>query len=529
MKKLKCTLAAILIGLTSCLFGACSTEEEQPSVTTTQNTQTFITIVSQIQDSVTVDDGSKIEVALLVYDYLNEAEKGNPDVSASKTRLDELKTKYDIVKAADDAAKEIARENKRVSDFIDAVNSLPSKLKLSDRETIDELKEKYAQLKEESKVKSEVYAAHSKLLEADEKVAALEEAARQEVIKNTAEKFIESVKELLEAIDEAEADDRDQAILDAGNTIKNLYDDYDEFDEEVKSFEGVAEAKEKLDKLNGEYVVLKDAKDVKDFLDLVKELSPVETKVTLQSESTINKAESSYKYMSDTAKAADGVAEAYGVLLQARAKYDELFAVAEAERIQIFIAAANAVGEKSGEVDILWFDVLDAASRAYDALAWDSHDLPEVKAAREIWNAAQKVFDQKGYKRIPMSEPVLVYSGDVPPHIVLQNHANMLNPIVELYELSSYTQISQYAKVWLNVYVGGNYIARGEVDTAKFIDSGHIIPGSEVVNVLKALSADHSEITSGTNFGFTLSVEDRENRFIPSAQTKVSDPKQYNW
>ena len=118
---------------------------------------------------------------------------------------------------------------------------------------------------------------------------------------------------------------------------------------------------------------------------------------------------------------------------------------------------------------------------------------------------------------------------DVPPHIVLQNHANMLNPIVELYELSSYTQISQYAKVWLNVYVGGNYIARGEVDTAKFIDSGHIIPGSEVVNVLKALSADHSEIASGTNFGFTLSVEDRENRFIPSAQTKVSDPKQYNW
>ena len=124
MKKLKCTLAAILIGLTSCLFGACSTEEEQPSVAVTQNTQTFITIVSQIQDSVSVDDGLKIEVALLVYEHLNDAEKGNPEVSACKTRLDGLKTKYDGVKAEADKQAEIKRENKLIEEFVNAVYDL---------------------------------------------------------------------------------------------------------------------------------------------------------------------------------------------------------------------------------------------------------------------------------------------------------------------------------------------------------------------------------------------------------------------
>ena len=530
MKKLKCTVAAILMGLTACLFGACITGDEQSSVAVTQNTQTFITIVSGIEDDVKVDDGLKIEVALLVYEHLNDAEKVNPDVSASKTRLDELKTKYDVAKAQADKEAENKGENKLVADFVSAVNALNlDKLKLEDEATVTELMEKYAQLKDESKSKGEVYSAYQTLLDADDKIAELKQAAYEAYVKATAEKFISAVEKLLEKIEEVDDKDRDKTILNEGNTLKDLYYDYGKFEDEIKTYEGVAEAKAKLDELNREYAVLKDAKDVKDFLALIEKLSPVETAVTLQSEDTISKAEGIYGKMSEAAKTAEGVAEAYEVLLQARAKYNELFAVAEAERIQIFIEAANKVRTNIEDVDILWFDELDAASEAYYALAYESHSLPEVQQAYERWNAAQKAFDKKGYKRITMTDPILVYSGDVPPHIVLQNHANMLNPIMELYGLSSYTEISQHAKVWLNVYVGGNYIARGEVDTAKFTDSGHIIPGSEVVNVLKALSTEHSEIASGASFGFALSVEDRENKFIPSAKTKVSQPKQYNW
>ncbi len=530
MKKLKCALAAILIGLTSCLFGACSTEEEQSAVTVTQNTQTFITIVSQIPDSVKVDDGLQIEVALLVYEHLNDAEKGNPEVSASKTRLDGLKTKYDGVKAEADKNAEIARENKLVADFIDAVDELSSKkLKLEDEETVAELMEKYEQLKDESKSKSEVYTAYSALLDAEDEIAELKEAARQEVIAATAKKFKDSVEDLLEAIEEADDKNKNQVILDAGDTIEDLYYDYDEFEDEVKAYAGVAEAKAKLDQLNEEYVVLKDAKDVEDFLKLVEALSPVETAVTIQSKDTVTKAEGIYKNMSTAAKTEEGVADAYEVLQQARAKYDELFAAAEEIRIQQFIEAANNVRTNIEDLDILWYDELEAASQAYYALDYKSLSRPEVQQAYERWNAAQRVFDQKGYKHIPMGEPNVVYSGDVPPDIVLQEHAKMLGPVVELYNLSSYTEISQYAKVWLYVYVDGTYIDRGELNTANFSNGGHNIPGSEIVKVLKALSAEYSEITSGANFSFAINFEDRENKYIPSAKTKVSQPKVYNW
>ena len=128
-----------------------------------------------------------------------------------------------------------------------------------------------------------------------------------------------------------------------------------------------------------------------------------------------------------------------------------------------------------------------------------------------------------------MSEPTLVYSGDVPPHIVLQNHANIWNPIISFYNLSSYTEISQHAILWLHVYVDGKYIACGEVNTASITADGHILPGSEVVNVLNKLSAEHSEIKPGASFSFAMSFEDRENRYIPSNKTKVSQPKVYNW
>ena len=526
MKKLRCALAAILMCLTACLCSACGTEERQPA-NVTQNTQTFITIVSQIQDKVTVDDGLKIEVALLVYDHLNDTEKGNPEVSASKTRLDGLKDKYDVVKAEADRQAEIKREEKLVANFINAVNELSiNKLKLSDEATVTALMEDYEQLKDESKSKSEVYAAYSKLRDAEDRIAELKEEARQEDIKATAEKFIETVEDLLKEIADTDEDERDEAILGAAIAFDDLYYEYDnEFEDEVKEYEGVAEAKEKLDGLYAQYCVLKDDKDVKDLKELAEKISPVEDKVTLASEDDIIKAEGIYDKMSAEAKAVEGVTEAYAIVQQAREKYDALFAVAENERIQIFIAAANNVRTDIENLDILWFDALDAASQAYYSLTYASQKLPEVQEAYARWNTAQKAFNNKGYKRIPMGEPTLVYSGDVPPHIVLQNHANIWNPIVQHYGLNSYTEISSQAKVWLNVYVNGVYIGHGEVDTTKLIDSGHIIPGSEVVGVLKALSAEHSEIVTGGSFGFTRSVEDRENRFIPSAQSKVSAPK----
>ena len=390
--------------------------------------------------------------------------------------------------------------------------------------------EKYGQLKDESKSKGEVYGAYQTLLDAEEKIAELKEAARQEVIAATAQKFIDSVEELLKTIEEVDEEDKDNAILSAGSTLKSLYYDYDEeFEDEVKDYDGVEEAKAKLDELKKEYDVLKAAKDVDDFLNLIKQLSPVETAVTLDSKRTVEGAEDLYENMSPEAKRTEGVAEAYAILLQARAKYDVLFAAAEEIKIQEFIEAANNVRTNIEDVDILWYAELEAARNAYFALDYNSQSLPEVQQAYERWDAAQRAFDQKGYQKIPMSEPTLVYSGDVPPHIVLQNHANIWNPVVAHYNLSSYAEISQHAILWLHVYVDGKYIACGEVNTASIIADGHILPGSEVVNVLNKLSAEHSEIKTGASFSFAMSFEDRENRYIPSNKTNVSKPKVYNW
>lgn len=515
MKKFICMLASIMICITALFCGACGDggeEETKPLIT--QNTQTFINIVADIKEPVTVDSGYKIEAALLVYDYLNADEKGNADVAASKTRLDGLKSKYDVVKAEADRLAEIAREEKLVTNFINAVNELPNKLKTDDRETINGLIEKYDQLKAESKQKTEVIDAYGKLTEADAKVAELEEAARLEIIKDTAEKFISAVEEI------------EEVTLETGTTLENLLYDFEDFDEDVKAYAGVAEAKTKLDGMYAEYSVMRDEEDVKNFKALVEALTPVEEKVTLENESAVTKAESAYKYMSDNAKNADGVAEAYAILQQAREKFDALFAVAEAARVQEFIAAANKVGTDTDNVDISWFDVLDAASKAYNALAWDSHDLPEVKEAFTRWNAAQTVFDRKGYKQIPMSDPSIVFSGDYPPHIVLQNVGNMVNPLLEFYNANSLSEISSKVTVWLNVYIDGVYIARGALDTT---DLALIIQNSKIQNILKNLSEEHSEIVSGGSFSFSFNFEDNKNEFIPSAKTKISANKAYTF
>ncbi len=515
MKKFIHVLASIMICITACLCGACSEGEEETKPLITQNTQTFINIVAQIQEPVTVDSGYKIEAALLVYDYLNADEKGNAEVAASKTRLDGLKSKYDVVKAEADKQAEIAREEKLVTNFINAVNELPVKLKTEDREAIDGLFEKYVQLKDESKQKTEVIDAYLKLKEADAKVAELEEAARLELIKETAEKFISAVEEI------------EEVTIETGTVLENLLYDYEDFDEDVKAYEGVAAAKSKLDDMYAEYSVMRDEEDVKNFKALVEALTPIEEKVTLENESAVTKAESAYKYMSDNAKNAEGVAEAYAILQQAREKFDALFAVAEAERVQQFIAAANQVGTDIENVDISWFDVLDAASRAYNALAWDSHDLPEVKEAFTRWNAAQTVFDKKGYKQIPISDPNVIFSGHtVDALIVLQNERNMINPVLEFYNADSLSEIADKVTLWLNVYIDGEYAGRGELSVTLL---GHEIAASHVQGVLRQVAADNDRVVSGGTFGFSFNFEDNKNEFIPSAKTKVSASKAYTF
>lgn len=524
MKKFTCAIAAILISVSACLCGACSNDEKQQQpATVTQNTQTFVTITAQIPDQVTVDYGYKIEAALLVYEYLNAAEKSNADVAAAKTRLDGLKTQYDVIKEEADRQAEAERENKRVEDFVYGVEDLPEKLKLADRYTVDELMEKYEQLKEESKEKRNVIAAYDALLEADKKITALEEAARQELIKATAEEFISAVEEIAEKIEKA--DNKNEAIFSEG-TISTLHEGYEKFEQEVKDFTGVAQAKAKLDEMYVQYKNLHDAADVEEFLDLVATLTPVENKVTLDSGVTITKAENAYKYMSDEAKNAQGVAEAYVLLQQAREKHDELFAAAEAIKIQIFIDAANKVGTDTENVDISWFDVLDEASQAYDALAYASHSLPEVKDAYARWNAAKKVFDRKGYERIPMSDPNVIFSNDNPPHIVLQNEDNMISSLLKFYNATTLSEISDKVTVWLNVYIEGVYVARGALEAT---DLSHIINNTKIQGILRNLSVENPEIVSGKSFSFSLNFEDKNNEFIPSAKTKISASKQYTF
>ncbi len=500
-------------------FAGCDTKPpvEPDDPTVTQNTQTFIGMVNKIQTPVAIESGANINVALLIYDALNDAEKSNPEVAQCKEKLDGYKATYDVLKAEADAKAEQERDERAKQRFITAVNNLPEKLTVRNRSDIIAAQELFYALKEELKTHAAVVDAYQRLDAADAEVTELERLAHEAEVREAAESFIAGVEEL-EALEEI--------TLEAEDAVEELQSRYENFDDEIKEYEGVEAAKAKLDAVAAEVKVLRDAADIEELIELAEALVPVE-EITLESERKIMTAESKYEYMSDEAKAGGGVAEALEKIAAARARYDELFAAAEKIRVEQFIAAANEVGTDIENVNIKWFDVLDKASAAYYALTDESQALPEVEEAFARWDAAQREFDKKGYKQIPISDPLLLFSGHTEnPFLVLQNENNIINPLLDFFKADGLYEIDDTVTVWLNVYVNGEYAARGALKPS---DLSHEIHPDKIKAALSAAAADSDKIVSGGSFQFTLSVEDNAGTYIPSRETKLSAAKAYRW
>lgn len=486
-------------------------ENEQP---VSQTAQSFVNLVMRIKTPITLDSGAEIDAGYVLYNHMPDSDKENTDVKDKKAVLDGYKSEYDVLKAAKDEEDLLARQALLIASFESAVQALPSKLSSADRESIDAALELYGQLSEQSKKEASVQYAYSRLVQANQTVSELEESERLAEIAAAAKEFIDGV----EAIGEV--------TLKSANDIEDLLYDYENLSQEVKEYTGVPEAKQRLDEALAEYIGLKDDDDVKNLKAAAAELSPVETAVTLDSKKTIESAEFLYEEMTEKAKAAEGVAEAYEIIVAARAKYDELYAIAEAERVEKFIEAANAVRTDIENVAIDWFDMLDAAGNAYRSLDYDSQSLPEVIEAFNRWDAAQTAFDRLGFQQLPMNDPKILFSGDYPPHIVLQMEENMLNPIREFYGKTSSGELDSLVNVWLNVYVDGEYQGKGQLN---FSDLGHIVVNSKIVDVLKGLSAENDKIVSGANYSFSIHFEDKNGEYIPSKKTATSASKVYMW
>ncbi len=521
-KKIMCAVIAVMMFVFTVVAAACGggSPDSGKEGAATQNTQTFVNTVTQIDENITLSSGPKIEVALTIYGLLNDSEKKNQQVIEYKTVLDGYKATYDVLKAAADKEEAERQQAKLAAQFVEEVDKLPNmnRLTIDDRAIVDGIKEIYDQLNDTFKAKAEVVAAYAVLAQADAKVTVLEKAAHEEEVRAIVKEFIEAVGKI------------EEVTLAAGKTIEDLLYDYEDFTDEIKNYEGVAEAKQTLDGYYAEYIVLRDENDVNEFKKLANALNPV-TSVTLESERTILNAEAAYRQMSDEAKNAEGVAEALVIVQKAREKFNELFAIAEKARVERFIELANQVRTDVENVDITWYDALYAVSTAYTALTSDSQELPEVEEAFNRWNTAQKAFDKKGYKQIPMKDPTIVYSGNYPPYLVLQNDSVMFNAVKEFFGVSTVGEISEYAIMWLNIYKDGVFIARGEIDlrSSSIEQNGHIIHSDAVQAVFRNVAADHPELVSGGRYGFSLNFEDREGEFIPSARTAVSKETVYTW
>ena len=501
---------------TAIICCSCNPQESQMS----QTAESFVNYVARIETPISVDSEASISAAYVLYDHLGETDKNNATVKASKETLDGYKTVYEELKAIKDEQDALAQQQAVQSQFLQAVAKLPaeSKLSVDDRTAIENAKSIYEQLNDDSKALAEIVSAYQKLQSADNTVAVLEENARLEQIASAAQEFIDAVNSLEDVTAEN--------YLESLYAVEDLLYEYENLPQEVKDFEGVGSAKEKLDSAYISCNVQKDQVDIASLKSYAEKFTPVATAVTLESKQDIVAAEAVYASMSENAKNATGVAEAYQTIVDAREKYDQLFAVAEQERIDAFISAANAIRTDVENVDITWFDALDKASNAYWALSFESQLLPEVEEAFERWDVAQLAFDKLGFQQIPMTDPNLLFSGDVPPHIVVQMEEYMLAPLREFYGVSTNGALSQYAIAWLNVYVDGVYVGKGEI---AFSDLGHIITNSKVVAVLKELAQTNSKVVSGASFSFSMHIEDRAGQFIPSNKTKTSAEKVYTW
>ena len=482
-----------------------------------QTAESFINLVIRIKTPITLDSEAEIEAGYVLYDFMNETDRADKTVRESKETLDGYKSEYDVLRLAKDEEETNEKQAVLRESFENAVSRLPalSNLTAENGADVDAAFAIYEQLNEETRAESSVQTAYGKLTAAREKVDEIEREERLAQIAETANGFIDGVNGI------------GTVTLESIDGIEDLLYDYEGFSDEVKNFAGVAQAKETLDTAYNKYLVLKDDKDVADLKAAAEELSPTDTAVTLESERAIINAEILYENMSQRAKGVEGVAQAYEVIVAARARYDELFAVAEAERVRVFIEKANAVGTDIENVDITWFDVLDEAADAYWNLTYESQKLPEVEEAFRRWDAAQSVFDKKGYERLPMNDPNVLFSGHATnPILVLQMEANMIDPLKEFYGVSSTAELSQCVIVWLYVYVDGECVGRGEIPASAL---GHEIAASYIQSVLSLLSAENEKVVSGGSFAFALSLEDKQGEYISSAKTKVSAEKVYTW
>lgn len=523
-KKILAILLAIVVLFGVFAMSACEEEMPEEKETLTARQQDFVDAVDAIKTPITLDSGADIDAAYNAYAFLDEYERDSKTVSESKALLDGYQRDYTALKETsggnqggdktDDGQEEL------MAMFIAAVNALPAvnELTLDDRTAINSAIALYNRLNTVSRENKDVISAYATLEKANNRVTALEGAANQEIWQRMAEEFISAVANL------------DEVTLDMGSLLEDLLYQYKNFPDGVKIIGGMAEAKAVLDAKYATYEGLRDKKDVQEFVSAVRAIG----EVTLESEGAILMAENIYKYMSENARSKGAVIEAYETLTAARARYNELFAVAEAERIAHFIEVVSRIRTDLENVDITWYDSLSEARDAYFALSYESMQLPEVEEAFEIWDKAQSVFDKKGYEKIPDFSLKIVYSADTVPNIVMQlfedSIANSATAGVRaFYGVSSNAELQKLAILYLDVYVDGVYVTKAEINMGRLVN-GFILLGSDVLVILKDLSSSNPQIKSGANFSFAVHIEDRSGTRIPTAKTSVSDDSyNYTW
>ena len=525
------SFAAVVIALIMALtivLPSCTNEEE----TLSQPAQTFINLVLRIRTPITADHAAEIEAGFVLYEYIPEKDRSDETVTEQKQKLDGYKVECDAAKAIKEAEDAAARQEVLKNRFIDAVEQLPSKLTLANKADVEAARALYEQLGEQTKNANDAKNALRALVTAEEKIEELEHEAYLAEVEETATAFIEDVNALYQSEEDEDGEENGEdedgeeskITLESGAEIERLLKEYEDFSDDVKNFVSdeigsVADAKQKLDQAYEEYMVLKDADDIEKLSEYAEKLSSKD--VTLDDKKDIESAESIYKNMSDNAKSADGVDDAYEIIKAARAEYDRLFAIKQEEYIQAFLAAAEKVPTDIENVNINWFDVLEEAGNAYWAIDAKYQSDPRVEEAFKRWDAAQMAFEKKGYKQIPMVNPnVQISIGD--GNLVLANEFDnkaVTKTLYDFYGVSSKAELDAVAILYLHIYVDGEYQGKTAI---KFVDighPGHIIAKDVVINALKKFAQDHPEndkVKSGANFALAISYEDKENRFIHS-------------
>ena len=515
-------LAALSFVFPTALVG-CGKKSDTAAVTP-YAIKNFVNFVTRIETPITIDSEADIDAGFIIYEHLSETHKADKDVQSSKSVLDGYKAQFDVIKAEQDRLDAEALQAAHRSRFEKAVGRLPDieELAIKDKAAVEAAFTLYENLDEASRAVPSVSTAYARLQNARRTIAELEHQAQLEEMRKKAQEFVDGV-ELLFA-------DEDGITLESASDIKYLTGLYKNLPDEAKEYENVVEAKAKLDEATEVYQGLKDENDAEAFLELIDKL-PEAADITLDDEPEIKKAESLYDDMSEAAKAADGVPEAYEKLLAARKKFDILFAAAEVVRIQEFIDAANEVPENVSSVNITWYKLLDFVGEKYWALSRASQSLPEVEAAFARWDKAQTAFDRLGFEQLPMSSNGISLSGDSPSHIVFDKKA--VDSLLAFFAVDSLAELDNKAKLGINVYIDGEYVDTAFVKFSLLFDNGSmILYGNDVRDALKELSKTNAKVVSGANYSFSVSFWDKkeEYEYIPSKETKVSVSKNnYTW